>query len=304
MWKELQSRSTKEFLTGLSKAVHEEYRQQQPAFRLSGFCREKEKKAPIIRLPKNNNWPRVTLKQIIDKVFTSNALVMRDLDLEYYEFNILYRLLSKKFKNMNFFKATNETFNDTYKKNAIDRINEISTGLRSSKRVEENNKFVFKMMLNSLKSTFLAEHKLRDNKMGEQSFYRHYFKESALQCDISLDAFFDPLYRTKLKNRTFKSINSRYLRLLMQSEIFRDDIIQFFRKSFEALHKRNIGVKLDEFILNLHKFTSRAKSSQEREKLYIEFEEELERKKKFKIPWTLNEAVVAMGQFKFRLRIE
>lgn len=253
---------------------------------------------------KNNNWLIANLRNIIIKVFKGNNISLDDLNIKYYEFNIVLALLNKKFKNTNFPTATKETFNFAYKKAAIDLINDISFLGVSYKRVEENNKFIFKMALNHLRNSFLKIKGLKNNKRGELSFYEYYFKDLAERTGNQFDAFFDPLYKTTLKNKVFKSINTRYLNLLMKSERFKEAFINFLNNVCREVHEVNIELKVNEFIIYLRQNTERSRTDKERESLYRVFEDDLRRKRKFKIPWTVHEAENAITQFKNRMKLK
>ena len=253
---------------------------------------------------KNNNWPLINLRNIIIKVFKGNNISLEDLNIKYYEFNIVLALLDKKFKNTSFPIATKETFNFAYKKAAIDLINDISFLGISYKRVEENNKFIFKMALNHLRNSFLRIKGLKNNKKGELSFYEYYFKDLADQTGNQFDAFFDPLYKTTLKNKVFKSINTRYLKLLMQSERFKAAFTNFLNIVCREVHEANIVLKVNEFMVYLRQNTQTSKTEEERESLYRVFDDDLRRKRKFKIPWTVHEAENAITQFKNRMKLK
>lgn len=90
----------------------------------------------------------------------------------------------------------------------------------SSKRFEENIKFIFKLTLKRLKNNLAKRNKIACySKSFDIQFYNYYFLELALSRGVEINKFYDPL-NTKTGAKT---LNNDYLKLLFSSALFYED---------------------------------------------------------------------------------
>ena len=126
----------------------------------------------------------------------------------------------------------------------VDKLNRILNKHESSKRTEENNKFVFKYITKEMKKKFYKENGLKQDKASEIAFYNAYFKETAKTLNFPIEHFYDPLYKTVNQNPEYKSINNKYLKIVFQSQDFKSAFKEFLDNQFEARYAETIKSKI------------------------------------------------------------
>lgn len=230
------------------------------------------------------------LKKSVFKIFKGEELEMGDLGFGFHEFNVFRGFVGKKFKNCEIDKADEDNYNTEFKEKVIGEINPLLNQNKSTKRIEENNKFVFKTALDHIKNNFFQSENLKNNKYGELRFYKKYFSGISESKNININNFFYPLYRPSLKNRAFKSINSRYLDLVFESGEFLKEFKTFMENDLKADHINSIKERVDEILGSLEEEKDVGK--------FEKFVEDFERKKRLKLPWSIVEAENAIEQFK------
>ncbi len=93
--------------------------------------------------------------------------------------------------------------------------------LGSRKRVEENNKFIYKFTIKKLKLKIYNEYALEPSMKSEEFFYSYYFGEQAQKLDLKLEEFKDPL----LVHESNKTLNKIFLKKIFQSSRFKRDFM-------------------------------------------------------------------------------
>lgn len=110
-----------------------------------------------------------------------------------------------------------------------------------SKRPEENYKLVFKRGLKFIKEEFKAKFRLRFKKRQlEQIFVKHYFgqgihKASGGSPALDEKTVFEPCQAALEEISLFnpRTINSKYIKYIMRSQMFMNDFVTFLVKHFK-----------------------------------------------------------------------
>ena len=159
----------------------------------------------------------------------------------------------------------------------------------STKRREEKMKMIYKLILKVLKREFEKNNDLKKDEHAQ--FYNHYFGKFAKLKGQKITSFYDPCTREKKNtrvcvNKTFKCINTKFLRMVFQSEEFQRRFFEtlnspFFNEVFENSLKKKVW----KFLYRWRKFYTNGKLS-ELEKCATAYFQPSQR---CKIPWSLAE---------------
>lgn len=238
------------------------------------------------------------LQRTILKVLNGRSIEEKDLPDSHLVLNVLREILAKKLKNINLKKAKESFVDLEFRKNMVDKINLNLKRHSSKKRVEENNKFIFKMIIKTLKKQYYEEQQLNSTITSEEKFYNHFFKETADELSTPLSDFYDPLYRMQLKNSKFKSINNKYLSLIFGSVLFKEKFTKVLDECFVEDYKGVSETKVFGVLRPLLEGIKEEIGDGGVTKVYEDFTVKLRRSKKCKLPWTSKEVNIAILQFK------
>lgn len=242
------------------------------------------------------------LTQASTKLFISTQLTEEDLGQTHSHYNLLRIFFKRKFGSPALDIANKDNFSASFKRKQLAKINSRLALGDSQKRVEENNKFVFKLAIRKLRKQFLDKSGLPNRRSGELKFYRHYFGELADSIKLPLNSFFDPLYRTNLKNRMFKSINNGYMGLVFKSRSFRKEFVEFLHFGLIKEYEEGVGGKVEDLLGGLRSELEGGEEGEGvEEKVFERHVGVFGKKARFKLPWTLAEAHKAADQFKMTL---
>lgn len=156
----------------------------------------------------------------------------------------------------------------------------------STKRFEENVKFVFKLTIKKLKQNFLNQRRfLNFSKRREMFFYRYYFERISRETRIPLNAFYEPL----VLNAKHKTLNKDYIRLVMRAEGFRGDFWEYIRSGeLRDDYQKCLFRKLTKLLQKFERVVrgwGRRKSGEGITRIRSYFQ----KNKQSKLPWTENE---------------
>ena len=219
-------------------------------------------------------------------------------DLHPFDYEIAIRVLRRKLPR---------NFAETISKKSLTSaenfyiLAENSRG-KSAKRVEENNKFVFKHTLKKLKSDFAKSKKYSDASKTEEEFYRYYFGEIVSKTPNSqLSDFYDPLNnRKKRLANAPKTLSLAYLELVFKSSRFREDFEKYVAfptiETSKLVEDYAVGVrqKLEKIFYAWEKKFEQSTSPSETIKAIMEY---FDSNQQCKLPWTKEEIVVAIRVF-------
>ncbi|CAD8061800.1 unnamed protein product [Paramecium primaurelia] len=188
------------------------------------------------------------------------------------------------------------------------------------KRVEEKQKLVFKKGFKIVEQKFyqnqLKAYKKKKQNQQQIDFYETHFKELSLKMNKHLTYFIHPQKKMQIGIITyqsgFKSFNQPYIRTILKSKSFRQEIKNYILNHFIQDVQEEMSYKLQKFI----KFCSRmyeealkefymysAKNDDEeyfRNFIRLKMEQSIVKNSKCKIPWSLQEVIDAQ---KFALNL-
>lgn len=237
------------------------------------------------------------LSKTLAKLFLCMEMDVDDMNLTDTEFKILEEVVIKKFTNQ-----TEKKFSSIYKLNdkpeILEKMNQLIAEHKSTKRVEENNKFIYKYTIKYLKRCYYLKNGLKNTQTSEILFYDYYFKPISDQLKIPLDNFYDPLYKTLNKNPAFKTINNRYMALIFTSVQFKADFFNFLKSDFKKMYSEMVPNKLNKFFRKLRAELNAAEPLYKSvDECKEKFARKLQKNRKCKLPWTYREISCAVAQF-------
>ena len=229
---------------------------------------------------------------LITKLFTSEALTDSDLILKPYQIDLLKELVLKKYRTRIKISISQNQFPQQFKFQLNKELAR-ATKFKRKKRNEENRKFVFKFVLNKMMEEFYQEMDVQGSFYNQKQFYKYYFGHLADSKKCVLNSFFDPLYRTQLKNKRFMSINMAYIATVLRSKIFKKRFKEIVENEFEEAYKEFLKVRVTDILKSL-KGKDRFLTE---EKCYYILKKEIQGKISFRFPWTWEEANEARENF-------
>lgn len=237
------------------------------------------------------------LSKTLYKLFLCADMGADDLDLSAAEIRVLKEVVVKKFTGTaecdisNIYKINDKTV-------LLELLNSVTSEHKSMKRVEENNKFVYKYAMKYLKRLFFLRKGLRNCQMSEVSFYEFYFKSTAEHLKLPIENFYDPLYKTLNKNPAFKTVNNKYMGLIFSSSQFKSDFFNFLKNEFKKTYNDAVPGKLHKFFRKLRaELLNTDPLRHDGEEAIDRFSRRLQRNRKCKLPWTYREISCAVAQF-------
>lgn len=187
--------------------------------------------------------------------------------------------------------------NNTLKKNSqLESIIQLIKFSKPSKRVEENNKFVYKHTNAYLYSKFVTTNKLTFSKESENFFYEHYFAEYAAKIALSIDNFCDPVRICAKSRKEIKSLNTEYLLRILGCEKYRIDFFEYVQTEFVSDYLSAICKKIARLLMPLENRLRAAKTYNQKE-VALQFIKAKIESKWCKIPWSYEEVNMATSHF-------
>lgn len=238
------------------------------------------------------------LFNLLVKVFLMDVRVSEvDLALSPLELHLLLQLLKRKFKRLS--KCLDHRSLES--SNRLWEVVERVKGEKSTKRIEERKKFVFKHTMKKLREQFLrrADFVGRGEAAVKLAFYAHYFGELALQRGLDLLAFYDPL-NPKNGNTRHKTLSNEYLALLFESVRFRQDFADYVGgMGFYIDYQKSTVKKIEKLLVKWVRLLAACTDGSER--LWRLIDDYFARNKQCKLPWTPKEIAHAIASFKKHL---
>lgn len=152
-------------------------------------------------------------------------------------------LLRKKKKHKNW---THLNIN-TIRKSELEYFIKNFKDFTSVKRFEEEFKFLFKYAIQFLKKE-LETNKIIPYNKKDIFLYEYYFNDISKEKNIPLTHFMDPSIIRKDKQKQIKTFGIQYLKILLSSEKFKKDFINFILKNIENIYLKKIKGKLTTII--------------------------------------------------------
>jgi hypothetical protein len=182
---------------------------------------------------------------------------------------------------------------------------------KGKKREEEKQKFFFKGVLKFTESKFFgtdSTQKKRTKKkaLKREAYYEYYWGEVAKENNIDLSNFFHPNKRlssgkttaqiSSAHNPGLKSLNTTYIDLILSSDKFRADTIDYLNTVFLQETRNSRGKKINKLLTKLNSLASEASSKaasmpvdEQLEMIKNGIQEYLVYNPKSKLPWADSE---------------
>lgn len=168
--------------------------------------------------------------------------------------------------------------------------------LNICKRVEENNKFVYKHTTSFLLTQFVYDNDLKFNSASEHIYYQHYFGSYATSKGLKVGDFCDPL-KTKLRTtRKTKSLNTDYILRILGCDLYKKEFFKYLYKGFEEDYLSATYKKLQRMLIVLDDNLNSA-ATQDQDKILREFIRTKINHRWCKIPWNRSEVKAAVAHF-------
>lgn len=263
-----------------------------------------EKKLPKIQLRihgrKRAYKPKIIqLKEvciILDKIFKGERVDKNELQLQNSYINLITAFVVKKFGNNKSIDLNNKDIKTENKIDLLKDLIDYAIVKPSKKRVEENNKFIYKHTLKYLKAQFYTSKNLRYNKESEQLFYEYYFDDISRQKNIPIELFYDPLNITSKTGKKAKTIRNDHLILLFNCRIFKNNFFSYIETNFKDDYQSSIYKKVEKLLLPLEKQLGESDQLFKSE-LIDNFIRKLNANKRCKFPWSSMEIDHALNHF-------
>ena len=231
------------------------------------------------------------LFKTLGKIFAAKNLDDTEYKLSPFELGLLEHILQRKF-HVNVSLQSNEKY--------VQELNNACAQVclqKSSKRKEENIKFIYKWIMKKLKKDFPFTSHESPNELNAK-FYEFYFEDIAKQLNLTVEAFYDPTNQEKrAKSNTaskYKSINTDFLKHIFLSEKFLKDFKTCLESpELEKEYQKKLQKKIEKLLLRWDKLNSKHTLEQLMEKADNYFKVSV----RCKLPWTLNEVIGAKEYF-------
>ena len=175
----------------------------------------------------------------------------------------------------------------------------------NKKKKEEKQKFVFKNAMKHLKKKVRKEQftckKVR-KRLIEDCFYEKYFALAPVLVREVVDSF----HKTSRDKTQFsfvpKNVNKNYFQSMFLVESFKTDFFEYLRTDFLDDYSRKIEKKIIAFVdSKIRKVVAEIAEKEEGVKLVCQ---QIKSNPKWKIPWTVKEAKIAVWEFQLEFKGE
>lgn len=257
---------------------------------------------------------------LMARILRGEVTQTADFELSDAETRLLAHLLNRKYNNVNveeqvavdpFLRASGISIEDRKLRYFVDfmtagdakqradtmkRVVDFTQLLKISKRVEENNKFIYKHTTSYLLSQFVTRNSLKFGPLTETAYYEHYFSEHAATVGVSVSDYCDPLKTTLKSTSKAKSLNTEYLTRILSCDKFRGDFFGYLERGFEDHYVSAIYKKMERMLGALEAQWSIA-SPERYGAILEEYVKNKINHRWCKIPWSKSEVGSAVRHF-------
>lgn len=208
-----------------------------------------------------------------------------NMNLSQAEFQILVSIIKRKYKCG--IDLCSDNINS--KENKIKMMNVLIKLKRrkSTKRPEENYKFIFKRCIkylqDNLKKKFLKKPKKRE---FDKIFHELYFKDIANEKGLTIEHFYHPRNSKKRFSNTPKTINNEYINNISHNEKFVNEFKSYMKEKLFEDYCKTIDNKIESLT---RKWIEQLEKSDNCQKTLKEIISYIEKNNKCKLPWSHNE---------------
>lgn len=252
--------------------------------------------------------------ELMTKILRGESTHSIDYELSSMESTLLNGLLFRKYNNSTISDSAviSPIFNDylgfidgaklRFSHDFTDMINstkiftDFLQSLNISKRIEENNKFVYKHTTSYLITQFVFHHDLKFNSATENLYYQNYFSAYANKWNMDITDFCDPLKTTLKGVKKVKSLNTDYLVRILKCDKYRVDFFRYLRNGFEDDYLSATHKKLERLLFVLEE-RLQSTPTDDHEKILHDFIRTKINHRWCKIPWSRSEVRSAINHF-------
>ena len=229
------------------------------------------------------------IQKFLIEFFIGKTIEIEDLKFDLFELEIINLFFMYKFKKIKKIRQLKFDKKDLFAyKKSLFKLIKIASNHISTKRKEENNKFIYKFVLKILKLKFQKNQK-KQKENENKEFYTYYFGEYAKQQKQQLEDYTDPLN----KKGTKSSINSNFLKRIFLVKKFKKDFENILLNQFQDFYHSSITTKINR-ILKIYYQNIKTETKKETYSNFLKFIS----KKGIKFPWFHMEINNAMFQLK------
>jgi hypothetical protein len=169
---------------------------------------------------------------------------------------------------------------------------------KSTKRIEERKKFVYKNVLKKLRKSALKtfdEDTDLHNVSPNEALKRVYFSDSVILDEVNAEQLIDPL-NTANKDRTFKTLSKSFFKIIFKNKKLLQDFFNYLESpEFTDDYQRRIQKKIEKLLV---RWETLLRKSTEGAQIMSKIREYFTNNKQCKLPWTNNEIRHAIDSFK------
>ena len=257
---------------------------------------------------------------LMTKILRGDPIQQEEFDLEPFEITLLTSLMDRKYNNttiqddmiidpkfnkfMNLIENRKLNYNVDFlsiedplvRAETMKEFVDFIQSLQLVKRIEENNKFVYKHTTSYLLTQFVNKNDLKFNNTSENLYYQYYFGDYAKYTGLNIVDFCDPLKTHVKGSRNAKSLNTEYLLRILSCTKYKEEFFNYLQTDFEEHYLSAIYKKLERMLTVLEERWAKA-SENKHEHILNEYINKKIKQRWCKIPWTRSEVQAAVSHF-------
>lgn len=222
------------------------------------------------------------LSDLLKKHYNSESIEEEDLYMKEPELKILKAILTRKYNIKCFGPNANNNLFSILKK---------VENYKSSKRLEENYKFVLSRCIKYLKKQLpKCKHRKIRKKEFDTYFYQYYFGEICQSTNSSITDFQIPRTSTDIVLKT-KTISDEYIARLTQSKTFTEACVKYMESQLRVDYKTEMNFKIDKLV---ESWETAYKEASNKDQAIETIVSNIVHSQRFKLPWVENEVYMAV----------
>ena len=222
------------------------------------------------------------LSDVLKKHYNSESIEEEDLFMKEPELKIFKAILTRKYNIKCFGPNANNNLISILKK--VDNY-------KSSKRLEENYKFVLSRCIKHLKKQLpKCKHRKIRKREFDTYFYQYYFGDICQSTNSTISDFQIPRTSTDIVLKT-KTISDEYIARLAQSKTFTEACVKYMESQLRIDYRTEMNFKIDKLIESWENTYKEAVNKDQAIDMIVN---NIVHSQRFKLPWVGNEVCVAV----------
>ena len=237
---------------------------------------------------------------VLLKVFFNLPIKPEELELKQSKLYLIKEIILRKSKHPSKFASISQKTSNVTVQDVME-ILEYLDQFNSTKRVEENIKFIFKLTLKRLKKDYQIQkaNSINDKKESLNDFFTFYFKEFVDMWGLDIMIFTEPL-RKKIYQ---KKLNHEYIKRIFAAKSFKTDFLKHINSGeFKREYQGTIPNKVFKLLSRFDRLFANEDEQATVEVVHKYFK----RNKQCKLPWTekeINNSIIDFNALCNRLGI-